>query len=77
MADIQHKRGLKSAFEALASTSGLRPGQIYILTDTKQMAVAITTSTYDLYVRANEQGIVVSTVAPVSPYLNQLWFDTN
>lgn len=77
MADILHKRGLKSAFEALASASGLKPGQIYILTDTKQMAIALTVNTYDLYVRANEQGVTVSTVAPVSPYLNQLWFDAN
>lgn len=77
MADILHKRGLKSALDSLAGTSGLKPGQLYILTDTKQIAIAVTTTTYDLYTKANEQGVVVSVDAPVTPYLNQLWFDAN
>lgn len=76
MADIQHKRGLASAFVALAAAEGLKVGQIYILTDTKQIAIAVTTSTYDLYTRGGEQGVTVSDTEPSSPYVGQLWVDT-
>ncbi len=75
MADILHKRGTKSALDTLAGSSGLKVGQIYILTDTKQIAIAVTTSTYDLYVRAGELGVTVSASAPSTPYTNQLWLD--
>lgn len=75
MADILHKRGTKSAFESLATAGNLKNGQIYILTDTKQIAIATGTSSYDLYARASEVGITVSATAPPSPYLNQLWLD--
>ena len=62
-----------AAFAALAGSAGLVPDRIYRLTDTKQMAIATSASTYDLWSRAGEQGIVVSATAPASPYLNQIW----
>lgn len=77
MADILHKRGLLSAFVALAAANGLKPGQIYVITDTKQLAMAVTTSTYHLYTRGGEQGVTVSDTAPSTPYEGQLWFDTS
>lgn len=75
MADILHKRGIKSALDTLASGGGLKIGQIYILTDTKQIAIATSTSAYDLYIRAAEAGVTVSATAPSTPYTNQLWLD--
>lgn len=77
MPDIRHKRGLMSAFVALAAANGLKPGQIYVITDTKQLALAVTSSTYDLYIRGGEQGVTVSDTAPSTPYEGQLWFDTS
>lgn len=74
MADIQHKRGTEAAFIALAAATGLKVGQIYILTDTKRIAIATTTSAYDLYTRAGEQGVTASDTEPSSPYEGQLWF---
>lgn len=75
MADIQHKRGTKSALDTLASGGNLKVGQIYVLTDTKQIAIATSTTAYDLYTRASELGVTVSATAPSSPYTNQLWLD--
>ncbi len=77
MPDIRHKRGTKAALDSLAGSSGLKVGQIYHLTDTKQLAMAITTGTYELYSRAGEQGIVVSPTEPSSPYTGMLWVDSS
>lgn len=77
MADILHKRGTKSALDTLASGGNLKVGQLYIVTDTKQIAIATSTTAYDLYIRASEFGVTVSTTAPSTPYLNQLWLDIN
>lgn len=73
MASVKQKRGTLAAFLALAGSGSLVPGQVYHITDTKQIAIPTTASTYDLWSRAGEQGLVVSATAPASPYLNQIW----
>lgn len=62
-----------AAIASLAAGSGLVADRIYRLTDTKQIAIATSTSTYDLWNRAGEQGFVVSATAPAAPYVGQVW----
>lgn len=54
MPSVQHLRGTRAALDALAATSDLLPGQIYVLTDGRRIAVALTTSTYETFVRESE-----------------------
>lgn len=54
MPSVQHMRGTRAALDALASSSGLLAGQIYVLTDEDRIAVALTTSTYETFVRESE-----------------------
>ncbi len=54
MPSVQHLRGTRAALDALAGTSDLLPGQIYVLTDGRRIAVALTTSTYETFVRESE-----------------------
>ena len=62
-----------AAMASLAGSAGLVVDRIYRLTDTKQIAIATSTSTYDLWIRAGEQGFVVSATAPAAPYVGQVW----
>ena len=71
MATVQQKRGTLAAFLALASSSSLVPGQVYHITDTRQVAIPTSTTAYDLWMRAGEQGIVVG--QPAAPYVGQIW----
>lgn len=54
MPSVQHMRGTRAALNALATGSGLLPGQVYVLTDEARLAVALTTSTYETFARENE-----------------------
>ena len=54
MPDVQHKRGSRSALDSLAGSSGLLPGQIYLITDEDRIAVALTSSTYATFLKQGE-----------------------
>lgn len=62
-----------AALAALAGSAGLVVNHIYRISDTRQIAIATSASTYDLWSRAGEQGVVVSATAPATPYINQIW----
>lgn len=46
MPNVQHKRGTRSALDALAGAGGLLIGQFYALTDEPVVAIATTVSDY-------------------------------
>lgn len=58
-------------------------GQIYVITDENRLAVALSASTYETYVKESEIGTAaarnlhVGTTAPGSPSTGDLWVDTN
>jgi hypothetical protein len=54
MPDVRHKRGTRAALDALAAGSGLLPGQIYVITDESRIAVALTASTYQAFLKQGE-----------------------
>lgn len=54
MPSVQHPRGTRSAFEALAGANLLLPGQVYLLTDEQRLAVALTASTYEAFVKETD-----------------------
>lgn len=56
MADVRHKRGTRAALIALAGANGLKPGQLYVLTDENRIAVAMSASTFETYAKESEAG---------------------
>ena len=56
MPDVRHKRGTRAALVALAGTNGLKPGQVYVLTDENRLAVALTASTFETFAKQAEAG---------------------
>lgn len=56
MPNIQHKRGTRANLDALAGSSGLIVGQVYVITDESRLAVAITASTYQAMAKQGEGG---------------------
>lgn len=56
MPSVQHPRGTRAALVSLAGTSGLLPGQVYVLTDEARLAVALTTSTFETFAKESEAG---------------------
>lgn len=56
MPDVRHKRGTRAALTALAGSSGLKPGQIYVLTDESRIAVAMTSATFETFAKESEAG---------------------
>lgn len=56
MPSVQHKRGTSAALTALASANGLLPGQLYVLTDTNRIAIALTVSTFETFAKLSEAG---------------------
>lgn len=78
MPSVQHARGTRASLDALAGTNALLPGQIYVLTDTKQLAVALSPATFEVYSPvAGSTKITVSNAAPSAPSVGDLWVDTN
>lgn len=69
MPTVQHKRGTAAALAALASGSGLLPGQIYLITDQSRLAVALTVSTYETFAKLSESGGGGSYVSPLRSQL--------
>ncbi len=76
MTDVQHKRGTRAALDALAGSNELLAGQIYLITDENRLAVALTASTYETYVKGSTM-VTVGTAAPTSPAVGDVWVDTN
>lgn len=56
MPNIQHKRGTRAALDALAVSSGLVPWQVYAISDEGRIALALTTSTYQTFLKTGEGG---------------------
>ena len=56
MPDVRHKRGTRAALVALAGANGLKPGQVYVLTDEDRLAVALTVSTFETFAKQSEAG---------------------
>ena len=51
---IQMPRGTRAALNTLASGSGLKVGEVYLITDENRLAVALTTSTYEVFEKRSE-----------------------
>ncbi len=54
--NYKHPRGTRAALNALASGNNLIVGQIYVITDESRLAVALTTSTYEVFAKYSEAG---------------------
>lgn len=77
MADVQHKRGTRANLNTLAGSSGLKVGQLYVITDEGgRIAVATSTSAYETFVRGSTK-VTVGTSAPSSPATGDIWVDSN
>ena len=48
-ARVQHPRGTRAALDTLASSNGLKVGEVYLITDEQRIAVGLTTSTYTIF----------------------------
>lgn len=66
MPDVRHKRGTRAALNAIATAAGLKPGQLYVITDEGRIAMALTASTYETYAKQSEAGGGSSTSAIIS-----------
>lgn len=81
MPNIQHKRGTRAALDALAASSGLVPWQVYAISDESRLALALTTSTYQTFLKTGEggggggAGFYVGPTAP-DPATYPLWLNT-
>lgn len=56
MPTIQNKRGDRADLDTLAGSSGLLPGEIYLLEDESRIAIGLTTSTYQAFLKEGEGG---------------------
>ena len=56
MPDVRHKRGTRAALTALAGANGLKPGQLYVLTDENRIAMAMSVSAFETYAKESEAG---------------------
>lgn len=54
MGNIQHKRGIRAALDALASGGGIVAGQLYHITDQDRLAVGKTGTTFAEYLSIDE-----------------------
>lgn len=80
MPNIQHKRGTRAALDALAASNGLVPWQVYAISDEGRLALALTASTYQTFLKAGEGGgggvgYYVGPTAP-DPATYPLWLNT-
>jgi hypothetical protein len=60
MANVCHKRGTRAALNDLAGANGLKPGQLYVLTDENRIAVAMGVSTFETYAKESEAGDAIA-----------------
>jgi hypothetical protein len=56
MADIRHKRGTRSALNALAALNGLKIGQLYVIADESRVAIATAVNAYTAFLKESEVG---------------------
>lgn len=73
MPRVQIKRGTRAQLQAAAAADQLRVGEPYLITDEQRLAVGLSAGAYTSAMR--EDAIVVSTTAPSTPYLNQIWIE--
>lgn len=74
MAKIRVKRGTRAALDAAGLAEGLAAGEPYLITDEGRMAVGTSATAYaPVLVSDQARRITVSTTAPASPALNDLW----
>jgi hypothetical protein len=73
MPSVQQPRGTRAALDALATAGTILPGQVYLITDEARLAVGLTASTYQAFLKSGEggggsgaAGTVVLTVPPGS-----------
>lgn len=67
MPDVQHKRGTRAALNALATTNGLKPGQLYVLTDEGRIAVALTPSTFMRMAKTTDEVVLTQAAYDALP----------
>lgn len=76
MPNVQHKRGTRSALNALRTAGTLMVGQIYVITDEAgRIAIATATNAYTTYVQGDTR-VTVASSAPSSPAVGDIWVDT-
>lgn len=73
---IKILRTTRANLNTQAGSGNLLVGEPYLITDEGRIAVALTTSTYEEFVKASELPHV-GTTAPASPSEGDLWVDTN
>ena len=79
MPNIQHKRGSRTDLDALAGTSGLKEGQVYVLSDEDRLTVATSTSTHTPVAKEAELPIVLTQVEydALTPVSGQIYVVVN
>ncbi|MNR96409.1 hypothetical protein D3C72_275640 [compost metagenome] len=50
----QHQRGTRAGLNALAASSGIKPGQVYLVTDESRLAVGLSATTYEVFAKGSE-----------------------
>lgn len=55
MPNVQHKRGTKAALDALATSSSLRVGQLYFITDQSRIAIATAVNAYQVFAKHGQE----------------------
>jgi hypothetical protein len=61
----------QAEIDALISVNGISAGAMYLI-DSSRIAIGLTATTINIMPR-----ITVSTTAPASPQVNDIWIDTN
>lgn len=54
MPSVQVKRGTRAQLDNAATSSGLKAGEVYLITDENRLAVGLTVSTYQAFDKQNE-----------------------
>jgi hypothetical protein len=57
---IQHIRTTRATLDTTATASGLKQGEIYLITDEDRLAVGLSTSTYETYAKEDEAGLTAT-----------------
>ena len=56
MATVLNKRGTRANLNALATSNGLKAGEIYLITDENRIAIGLSANTYEVYAKSSEVG---------------------
>lgn len=68
MPTVRHKRGTRAALNALSASNSLVSGQLYVLTDEGRIAVALTSSTYQAFLKEGEVTMNIDAGTPAAVY---------